>query len=131
MAFALACPEGYELEKTFVDALPAESFRMMRDPHEAAAGADVIYTDTWVSMGQEAQRAARAKAFQGYQVNAALLKAAPPHAIVLHCLPAYRDCEISAEVLEAHAESIFTQAENRLHFQRTLLHVLVAEGGVP
>jgi ornithine carbamoyltransferase len=92
--------------------------------------ADVIYTDTWVSMGQEAEKNERIQDFKGFQINAQLLAAAPKHAIVMHCLPAYRGFEISDETMEAHANTIFEEAENRLHFQRTLLSILMGEGGI-
>ena len=81
-------------------------------------------------MGQEEQKKKRVKDFAGFQINAELLAMAPDHAIVLHCLPAYRDYEITAEVFEAHAETILTEAENRLHFQRTLLNVLLTAGKI-
>jgi ornithine carbamoyltransferase len=90
----------------------------------------VIYADTWVSMGQEEEKERRVAALSKYQINADLLAAAPDHAIVLHCLPAYRGYEITDQAFEAHAETIFAEAENRLHFQRTLLSVLIGEGGI-
>jgi ornithine carbamoyltransferase len=134
MHFVLAAPAGYELEASFAASLPtgpgAGSFSVVRDPRQAVARADVVYTDTWVSMGQEGQKEKRAKAFAGFQVNRELLAAAPKGAVVMHCLPAYRGCEITEEVFEAHAETILDQAENRLHFQRTLLNVLIGEGGI-
>jgi ornithine carbamoyltransferase len=135
MHFVLAAPAGYELEKSLAASLPsgagAGSFQMVRDPLKAVAKADVVYTDTWVSMGQEKQKAKRAKAFANFQVNAKLMAAAPPSAVVMHCLPAYRDYEITDEVFEAHAGIILEEAENRLHFQRTLLNVLIGQGGIP
>jgi ornithine carbamoyltransferase len=94
------------------------------------ARADVVYTDTWVSMGQEDQQRQRLEAFEGFQVNRELMAAGRPGAIVLHCLPAYRGREITDEVFEAHAETILAEAANRLHFQRTLLNVLIGEGGI-
>lgn len=94
------------------------------DPREAARGADVLYTDVWVSMGLEAEKAERAAAFAGFQINRVLVNLAKKNALVLHCLPAYREQEISAEVLEAHASEIFDQAENRLHVQKGILHWL-------
>jgi ornithine carbamoyltransferase len=134
MHFVLAAPAGYELDASFATLLPsgqdAGSFQVVRDPRQAVARADVVYTDTWVSMGQEEQRDKRKKAFAGFQVNAELLAAAPAGAMVMHCLPAYRGCEITEEVFEAHAGTILDQAENRLHFQRTLLNVLIGEGGI-
>ncbi len=130
MQFVLACPPGYELEDEFAALLPAESFRQTTDPAEAVADADIIYTDTWVSMGQEEEKARRVRDFKGFQVNAGLMAKAPSHAVVMHCLPAYRGFEISDEVFEAHAETIMNEAENRLHFQRTLLNVLMGDGGI-
>lgn len=134
MHFVLSAPAAHELQEPFVASLPkgagAGSFRIVRDPHQAVAGADVVYTDTWVSMGQEAQKAQRLEAFAGYQVDAALMRAAPRQAVVMHCLPAYRGREITEEVFEAHAETILEEAANRLHFQRTLLNVLIGEGGI-
>jgi len=92
--------------------------------------ADIIYTDTWVSMGQEEDRPRRLRDLKAYQINAELLKAAPRQAVVMHCLPAYRGCEITDEAFEAHARTILEEAANRLHFQRSLLNVLIGEGGI-
>ncbi|MDY6913698.1 MAG: ornithine carbamoyltransferase [Planctomycetota bacterium] len=128
--FILASPEGYELQDEFVGALPEEFFRIIHDPRAAVAEADAIYTDTWVSMGQEAEKDQRAEHFKGFQVNADLLAAAPDGVIVLHCLPAKRGLEITDDVFEAHSGTIFAEAENRLHFQRTLLNVLIGKGGI-
>ncbi len=125
MEFAIACPEGYELEGRFEANITQTS-----DPRAAVAGASIIYTDTWVSMGQENERAERIATFKPFQVNAKLLAAASKDAVVMHCLPAYRGFEITDDAMETHARTIFEQAENRLHFQRTLLHVLIAEGGI-
>jgi ornithine carbamoyltransferase len=91
------------------------------DLHAAAAGADLLYTDVWVSMGKESETAERLKIFAGYQINRELVKLAKPNALVMHCLPAYRGKEIDAETFEAHADTIFTQAENRLHTQKAIL----------
>ncbi len=130
--FVLAAPEGFRLGQAFLQELPdGASYRCTADAADAVADADVIYTDTWVSMGQEAQRDKRVKAFDGFKIDDALLKAAPEHAVVMHCLPAYRGYEITDEAFEAHAETIFEQSANRLHFQRALLNVLIGEGGVP
>ena len=96
------------------------------DLQAAAAGADLLYTDVWVSMGKEAESAQRLKELTGYQINAALLKLAKPGALVMHCLPAYRGKEIDEETFEAHAATIFDQAENRLHVQKAILNWLVA-----
>jgi ornithine carbamoyltransferase len=91
------------------------------DVNAAARGADVLYTDVWVSMGKEKESAARLKALKGYQVNQALVRLAKPGALVMHCLPAYRGKEIDAATFEANADTIFTQAENRLHAQKAIL----------
>jgi ornithine carbamoyltransferase len=92
------------------------------DLNAAARGADLLYTDVWVSMGKESEAAERIKVLGGYQINAALVKLAKPGALVMHCLPAYRGKEIDAETFEAHADTIFTQAENRLHVQKAILN---------
>ena len=90
-----------------------------------AAGADVVYTDVWASMGQESEAAERAKIFEGFQVNESVMAAAAPEAMVMHCLPAHRGEEITAEVFEAHANEIFDEAENRLHAQKAVLATLL------
>ena len=95
------------------------------DPLEAASGADVLYTDVWVSMGKEDEAAYRLAQFQGYQINAELVALAAPGALVMHCLPAYRGKEIDDATLESHAETIFRQAENRLHTQKAIMARLV------
>ncbi|MCE5326505.1 MAG: ornithine carbamoyltransferase [Planctomycetaceae bacterium] len=129
--FVLACPRGYEFEKDFASKLDRGATLVVTDDTKAAvAGADAIYTDTWVSMGQEAEKAKRVEVFRSFQVNAKLMAAAGSQAVVLHCLPAYRGYEITDETFEAHAETIFRQAENRLHFQRSLLDVLIGQGGI-
>ena len=123
--FVIACPQGYELEPEFAQRLqsqvPGAKFEMTRDARAAVKNADAIYTDTWVSMGQEDEAAHRKQAFTGYQINADLLAAAPKHAIVLHCLPAYRGCEITDEAMEGPRSRVFPQAHNRLHAQKGLL----------
>lgn len=129
LKFILACPKGYELEAEFIDALDG-SAEVTNDPISAVASADVVYADTWVSMGQEDAKLKRVKDFTGFQLNAELLAKAPASAIVLHCLPAYRGYEITEDIFELHAETVFAEAENRLHFQRSLLNVLIAEGGI-
>jgi len=98
------------------------------DPERAAAGADVLYTDVWTSMGQEAEYERRRRAFQGFQVNRALLARAKPDAIVMHDLPAHRGEEITDEVLDGPQSAVFEQAENRLHAQKAVLCWLLAEG---
>ncbi|MBP8305326.1 MAG: ornithine carbamoyltransferase, partial [Phycisphaerae bacterium] len=126
MHMTVASPAGYELDVESIQAAnqERECLVQMRDPVEAVQGADVIYTDTWVSMGQEAETEARVRSFEGYQVNADLLSHAP-RARIMHCLPAHRGHEITDEVFESANSVIFDQAENRLHFQRALLQVLL------
>jgi ornithine carbamoyltransferase len=125
--FTLASPEGYDLPdeaaakgRRFAQATGA-SVRLLRDPHEAVQGADVIYTDTWTSMGQEAETARRRTVFPPYQVNEQLLSEAAPRAIVMHCLPAHRGEEITDEVMDGPRSVVFAQAENRLHAQKAVL----------
>lgn len=129
MKFILASPGGYELPGEDMDRImsqvPRMDFESTADPFEAVRDADVLYTDTWVSMGQEQEKARRIKDFENYQVNEALLAAAPAHAVVLHCLPAYRGLEISESVLEGPRSLVFPQAENRLHLQKGILAVLL------
>lgn len=122
MSFAIACPKGYEPDAQLMAwAKENGSFTLTRSVEEAAADADVVYTDVWASMGQEEEKAKREKAFAGYQVNDAAMRAAKSDAMVLHCLPAHRGEEITAEVFEAHADEIFEEAENRLHAQKAVL----------
>jgi ornithine carbamoyltransferase len=127
--FILATPAGYELPAADMDRImsqvPQMQFQTARDPAAAVRDADVIYTDTWISMGQEAEKANRLRDFQGFMVDQNLLSRAPKHAIVMHCLPAYRGLEISADVLEGKQSVVFDQAENRLHYQKGLLAVLI------
>lgn len=105
--------------------MPDATIEMTSDPREAVRYADCLYTDTWVSMGQEDEAAQRKKVFAAYQINAELLAAAPKHAVVLHCLPAYRGLEITDAVMEGPQSRIFPEAENRLHAQKGLLAVLM------
>jgi ornithine carbamoyltransferase len=129
LRFVLASPPAYALPDEDVDRImgmvPQMDFEITHDPEEAVRGADVIYTDTWVSMGQEDEKAKRVADFSGYQVDARLLRHAPQQAVVMHCLPAYRGLEISDEVIEGPRSIVFQQAENRLHFQKSLLAVLL------
>jgi ornithine carbamoyltransferase len=123
--FVLARPAGYGFDFQFLKDVsaraPGAKIDQTADPAAAVKKADVIYTDVWTSMGQEAERAKRLLEFGPYQVNAALLKKAPAHAKVLHCLPAHRGEEITAEVLEGSQSLVFAQAGNRLHAQKALL----------
>jgi len=129
MKMVVAAPAGYELDADSIEKanqISADSVRQTTNPAEAVAEADVIYTDTWVSMGQEEEKQKRIKAFAGFEVNSKLLKAAPDGVKIMHCLPAYRGFEISDEVAESANSIIFDQAENRLHFQRALLKKLMS-----
>ena len=122
MAVRIACPADYQPDKALMDWAHANGdFDCQPDVLGMAAGADVVYTDVWASMGQEGEAEKRRAAFAGYQVNQAVMDAANAGAMVLHCLPAHRGEEITAEVLEAHADEIFEEAENRLHAQKAVL----------
>jgi ornithine carbamoyltransferase len=127
--FILASPPGYQLPSDDISRImsqvPDLDFTLTHDPAEAVANADCLYTDTWVSMGQEEEKARRVKDFNGFIIDQKLLSKAPPHAVVMHCLPAYRGLEISHEVMEGPRSLIFPQAENRLHFQKGLVAVLL------
>ncbi len=129
MKLVVASPAGYELDAVSIEKangiLPG-CVAQTNDPRAAAAQADVIYTDTWVSMGQEEEKERRCQDFAGFEVNGALVAAAPQHVRIMHCLPAYRGFEISDEVAESPNSIIFDQAENRLHFQRALLKRLMS-----
>ncbi len=123
----VACPEGYEPDpKLAVQARSGPgSVRVLRSAAEAAEGADVLYTDVWASMGQEAEREARLPIFRSYQVNASLLAQAKPGVFVMHCLPAHRGEEITEEVIEGSRSIVFPQAENRMHLQKAILYWLL------
>jgi ornithine carbamoyltransferase len=130
-ALSLACPPGYGPDaRILARAQTEEGSRIIltHDPKEAVAGAHVINTDVWASMGQEKEQAKRLKAFQGYQVNDDLLSRALPDCLVMHCLPAHRGEEITAEVLEGPQSVVFDQAENRLHVQKGILTLLLEKG---
>ena len=128
MDVAVACPKGYEPDADIVAwANETGKFRLTTDIFEAAKDADVLYTDVWASMGEEAEAEERKKIFAGYQINSELMAVAHPDAMVLHCLPAHREEEITAEVFEAHADEIFEEAENRLHAQKAVLVKLMKE----
>ncbi len=122
MKVAVACPKGYEPDGEIMRwASENGNFLCTESVAQAAEDADVVYTDVWASMGQEDEAAARRAIFAGYQVNDACMAVAHPDAMVLHCLPAHREEEITAKVFEAHAEEIFDEAENRLHAQKAVL----------
>ena len=133
MTFVAATPEDYRPDATvFKNALEdaketGASLSLVTDPHEAVKDADIVVTDTWASMGQEAEHEARKKIFAPYQVNKELLEGADKRVIVMHCLPAYRGEEITEEVLEANADVIFDEAENRLHTQKAIMALTMAD----
>ena len=133
MTFVAATPEDYRPDATvFKNALEdaketGASLSLVTDPHAAVKNADIVVTDTWASMGQEAEHEARKKNFAPYQVNKELLEGADKRVIVMHCLPAYRGEEITEEVLEANADVIFDEAENRLHTQKAIMALTMAD----
>ncbi len=131
MHVSLACPPGYEpdagimREATRLASQTGSEVRLSNDPEKAVKDADIVYTDVWASMGQESEHARRLHAFRGYQVDAKLMKAADPKALVMHCLPAHRGEEIAAEVIDGQNSAVFDQAENRLHTQKAILEILM------
>ena len=124
----IATPKGYEPDSEIVALAEKSGAKILltNDPREAADGVDVLNTDVWASMGHEAEQEERAKAFSGFQINGALLKLAAPEAVVMHCLPAHRDEEITDEVVEGKQSIIFNEAENRLHVQKAIMATLMA-----
>ena len=127
--FVLAAPAGYGFDAPFVQLyrqhFPKDSLQESSDPKQSVKSADVIYTDVWASMGQEAEHAERQQRFSGFQVNGALLSAAPAHAKFMHCLPAHRGEEVTSDVLDSDRSIVFQQAGNRLHAQKALLQWLL------
>ena len=127
MNISLAIPDKYMIKDYYInkgeEIAKANNlnFNIVNNPIEAAIDADVIITDVWASMGKEKEAKERIEAFKGYQVNSELMKLAQDDAIVLHCLPAHREEEITEEILEKHADTIFEEAENRLHVQKAIL----------
>ncbi|NPV27039.1 MAG: ornithine carbamoyltransferase [Firmicutes bacterium] len=127
MDVVVASPAGFKPSEEIVRLARADAaasgarIEVVEDPREAAEGADIIYTDVWASMGQEAEREARARAFVNFQVNAELLKVAKPDVIVMHCLPAHRGEEITDEVMDGPHSVVFDEAENRLHIQKAIM----------
>ncbi len=128
MAVSIGCPEGYKPDAEIMKwASENGDFTCTTDILEAAKGADVLYTDVWASMGQESEAEERKKIFDGYQINDSVMAAANEGAMVLHCLPAHREEEITAKVFEEHAKEIFEEAENRLHAQKAVLVKLLKD----
>ena len=132
VSFSIATPEGYEMKPAIRDqayaiaARNGSALEMMTRPQQAVAEADVIYTDTWVSMGQEGETQERLGEFMGFQVNQDLLSQAKPETIVMHCLPAHRGQEITDAVMDGPQSKVFAQAENRMHAQKAILASLLA-----
>lgn len=128
MSISIACPKGYEPDKDIMDfAYKNSDFLCTTNVLEAANNADVLYTDVWASMGQEDQTTKREALFKGYQINDQVMARAKSDAMVLHCLPAHREQEITEKVFEAHAKEIFEQAENRLHAQKAVMVMLMKD----
>ena len=130
-SFVLACPAGYEFDAEFRQRFgrefPGVPFpRTVSDPATAVKDADIVYTDVWTSMGQEAEREERLKRFAGFQINAELMANAPAHAKLLHCLPAHRGEEITDEVIDGPRSVVFDQAENRMHAQKAVLEWVIS-----
>jgi len=122
MKVAIGCPKDYQPDKEVLEfAKDNPNFLVTDDILEAAKDADVLYTDVWASMGQESEKAEREAIFKGYQINDAVMNVAHADAMVLHCLPAHREEEITAKVFEEHADEIFDEAENRLHAQKAVM----------
>ena len=122
----LACPQGYEPADHLLErAQKVAKVRVLRDPMEAAKGAQVVNTDVWASMGQEQEQKERERAFTGYTVSPRLMKAADPKAIFLHCLPAHRGEEVSADVIDGPQSRVWDEAENRLHIQKAIMAALI------
>jgi len=128
MRFRIACPEGFEPDQEIVAAARQQgaSVEIFHDPREAAVGADVLYTDVWVSMGQETDASAKQNAFEGFTVDESVVELADKDAIILHCLPAHYDEEISYGASRSKGSAIFDQAENRMHAQKAVMALLMA-----
>jgi ornithine carbamoyltransferase len=128
----VASPENYELSAAFLDELEnnvkgKDSYiKQIRDPREAVKDADIIYTDTWISMGEEEESEIRRRDFKGFQVNSELISYAKKDVLVMHCLPAHRGEEITDEVIDGEHSIVYDQAENRLHVQKALLKLLIS-----
>jgi ornithine carbamoyltransferase len=122
----VAAPENYQPDAELMREIGSANVRVTANLAEAVRGADVLYTDVWVSMGKEEEAAYRIAQLGGYQINRELVAVAAPGALVMHCLPAYREKEITEEVFEEHARTIFDEAENRLHAQKAVLWLLSA-----
>jgi ornithine carbamoyltransferase len=134
MAMSVASPSGYEPNQLIVKSVAREAQKagtpvpeILQDPMEAVAGADVVYTDVWASMGQEAEADSRAQAFEGFTVSEEMMAAASRDVLFMHCLPAHRGEEVAAEVIDGPRSVVFDEAENRLHTQKALLLLLMGQ----
>jgi ornithine carbamoyltransferase len=134
LSMSVASPSGYEPNQLIVKSAAREAQKLgspvpelTADPMAAVAGADLVYTDVWASMGQEEELETRLAAFEGYQVNAELMAAAGPEAVFMHCLPAHRGEEVAADVIDGPQSVVFDEAENRLHTQKAVLMLLLSE----
>jgi len=128
MDVSAACPEGFEPDKKvlgFAYGPTGRKFELTDKPEVAAAGADVIFTDVWASMGQEGEAEIRQKVFKGYQVNDSIMALANPGCMIQHCLPAHKGEEITEKIFEEHALDVFDEAENRLHSQKAVMYLLM------
>jgi ornithine carbamoyltransferase len=131
MNISIASPQGYGCSSRIIDEAMEDAKKsgseiiITTDPEKAISNADAVYTDTWISMGQESEKADRLKIFFPYQVNARIFAAANPEAIFLHCLPAYRDLEVTSDVIDGNRSVVFDEAENRLHAQKAILVMLM------
>ena len=120
----ITCPQGYEPGKSFIDETQAH-VEIISDPESACSQSDLVVTDVWASMGQEEEQAQRIEAFKPYQVNKSLMKKAKPDALFMHCLPAHREEEVTAEIIDGSQSVVWDEAENRLHAQKALLEFLL------
>lgn len=129
MRISVACPKKYQFDPAILAFAKeyGDRFELTDDPMKAAEDADVLETDVWASMGEESEAAIRQKDFKSYQINRQVMSAAKPDAMVLHCLPAHREEEITAEIFEEHADEIFEEAENRMHAQKAVLVTLIED----
>ena len=135
LQFSIGCPKGYEPNPLIFKSAVREAQKLgspipevSADPFEAVAGADAIYTDVWTSMGQESEAQARLEAFQGFEVTPAMMAAAGPDVMFMHCLPAHRGEEVAADVIDGPQSVVFDEAENRLHVQKAILVTLMGQG---
>ena len=121
----LSTPGGYEVDQSVAGIRSSESYKVFKDPMQACAGADLVTTDVWTSMGYEAENEARKKAFADWRVDAEMMRAAKPKALFMHCLPAHRGEEVDADVIDGPQSAVWDEAENRMHAQKALMEYLL------